>query len=62
MGFIYYNPNPKGKDTGDCAIRALMLLFDKTWYEIYHDLCNKGYDICELLSSNHESYKSPYQC
>lgn len=52
MGFIYYNPNPKGKDTGDCVIRALTLLFDKTWYEIYHDLCNKGYDICELPSSN----------
>lgn len=30
MGFIYYNPNPKGKDTGDCVIRALTLLFDKT--------------------------------
>ena len=27
-------------------------MFDKTWYEIYHDPCNKGYDICELPLSN----------
>jgi hypothetical protein len=52
MSYIYYNPNPKGKDTGDCVVRALTLLFDKTWYDIYTELCSLGFEMCELPSSD----------
>ena len=52
MSYIYYNPNPKGKDTGDCVVRALTLLFDKNWYDVYTELCSLGFDMCELPSSD----------
>lgn len=52
MSYIYYNPNPKGKDTGDCVVRALTLLFDKNWYDIYTELCSLGFEMCELPSSD----------
>lgn len=31
--FHYYNSNPKGKETKDCAYRALSLFLGKTWAE-----------------------------
>lgn len=27
----YYNPNPKQKNTGDCAVRAISKAFDISW-------------------------------
>lgn len=29
--WIYYNPNPKEKNTGDCAVRAIAKALDVTW-------------------------------
>lgn len=29
--WIYYNPNPKGKNTGDCAVRALSKALNTDW-------------------------------
>lgn len=29
--WIEYNPNPKHKNTGDCAVRAISKAFDVTW-------------------------------
>ena len=31
MGWAYYNPNPKGKKTDDCAVRAIAKAFDVSW-------------------------------
>ena len=31
MGWVYYNPNPKYKHTGDCAVRAIAKAFDVSW-------------------------------
>lgn len=31
MGWVYYNPNPQGKNTGDCAVRAISKAFDVSW-------------------------------
>ena len=35
-----YNPNPKGKNTGDCTIRAYCAAFDIDWNEAY-DVASK---------------------
>lgn len=40
--YVYYNPNPNGKLTGDCVVRALTKALDESWYEIYDDLCDEG--------------------
>ena len=42
MGYIFYNPNPEGKYTSDCVVRALTILLNDTWDNIYIDLCMQG--------------------
>lgn len=37
------NINPKGIKTGDCVIRALAYAMDKTWNDVYNDLCILGF-------------------
>ncbi len=36
----YANPNPKGRKTGDCAVRALAITEDLPWHEA-HDLLHE---------------------
>lgn len=40
--FHYYNANPLGKITSDCAIRAFSLAMNKEWEAIYDKLCEIG--------------------
>lgn len=40
--FVYYNPNPKGKRTGDCVIRAICKAFSAEWLDVYLALCFEG--------------------
>lgn len=67
--FEYYNENPnlkvykKGKHKGqkevtsDCIVRAMSLLFKKSWLETYDILCAKGREMCRLPNSN-DVYRS----
>ena len=41
--FIQINPNPLQKSTGDCVIRAISILFNKSWDEIYIMLSLYGF-------------------
>ena len=50
--FSYSNPNPKDKKVGDCTIRAISLATNKSWEEVYLELCIEGYIICDMPSSN----------
>lgn len=50
--FVYYNPNPLGKQVGDCTIRALTVLLDKSWYEVYDDLYVEGKRLGDMPSGN----------
>lgn len=36
---IAVNPNPLQKSTGDFIIRAISILLDKSWNEVYTGLC-----------------------
>lgn len=36
------NMNPKNLKTGDCVIRAISYALDKSWDEVYKDLCGLG--------------------
>ena len=40
MSFVYYNPNPKKKNTGDCVVRALAKFFDTDWLTAYMNICS----------------------
>ena len=50
--YIPYNPNPMNKKTDDCAVRALTKALDKTWEEVYIDLCLKGLEMCDWGNNN----------
>lgn len=40
MSFVYYNPNPKKKNTGDCVVRALAKFFNTDWLTAYMNICS----------------------
>lgn len=52
MGFIPYNPNPDGKSVGDCVVRALTILIEDSWENVYIDLCMQGFFSHDMPSSN----------
>ena len=50
--WIRCNPNPLGKQTGDCVIRAIAIATDQSWRETYRDLCRLGEMMADLPNSN----------
>ena len=52
MAYIYSNPNPRKKLVGDCVIRGISILTDKSWRNIYVQLISKGYEMYDMPSSN----------
>lgn len=51
--YIHYNPNPMGKDVGDCVVRALTKVLDlDDWRTAYLKVCIKGYEFYDMPSSN----------
>jgi hypothetical protein len=47
MAYVFYNPNPRYKRTGDCVIRAITKLMDSDWKIIYVRLCIQGLIDCD---------------
>lgn len=53
MSYIYYNPNPRHKNSvGDCTIRAVSKALNIPWETAYIDLVMKGYEMGDMPSSN----------
>lgn len=50
--YIYANPNPGNKTVGDCVIRALSLLLDLSWDQVYDELTDLGHEMYDMPSSN----------
>lgn len=48
----YYNPNPHGKNVGDCAVRALSKALDKTWQETKLLLNIYAFNMCDMETSD----------
>lgn len=40
--WVYYNPNPRGKETGDCVIRAVAAATGKPWELVYTGVALQG--------------------
>lgn len=53
MPYIPYNPNPKGKTVGDCAIRAVAKATNQPWTNAYTGLSLEGYLEGDLPNANH---------
>ena len=50
--FIYTNPNPTDKKTGDCVIRAIAIITQSSWEHAYMELCKEGLSMADLPNAN----------
>lgn len=50
--WIECNPNPLGKQTGDCVVRAIAIATAQSWRKVYRDLCKQGEIDCEMPNKN----------
>ena len=50
--WVRCNPNPLGKQAGDCVIRAIAVAMERSWGDVYEDLCRLGRMECDMPSSN----------
>ena len=50
--YIYYNPNPRGRKVGDCAIRAVAKVTGRSWFETYTALYLMGLQLGDLPNSD----------
>ncbi len=47
-----YNPNPTGRNVGDCAVRAVSVALDIDWEEAYDLIAEAGYNMGDMPSSD----------
>lgn len=50
--WVRCNPNPLGKQAGDCVVRAIAVAMGRSWQDVYADLCRTGRRECDMPSSN----------
>ena len=50
--WVYYNPNPTGRNVGDCAVRAISKAFDIDWEEAYDLISDAARLMGDMPSAN----------
>ena len=50
--WIYYNPNPAGRQVGDCAVRAVSKALEADWETAYTLMADNGYQMGDMPSSD----------
>lgn len=50
--WIRCNPNPLGKQTSDCVIRAIAIATEQSWKRTYRELCELGEIEAEMPNTN----------
>ena len=50
--WIKYNPNPTGRNVGDCAVRAVAKALKVDWETAYTLICNAGYAMGDMPCSD----------
>ena len=50
--YIQYNPNPTGRNVGDCAVRAISKAFDIDWESAYLLIAMAGYNMGDMPSGD----------
>ena len=50
--WIKYNPNPTGRNVGDCAVRAVAKALDISWEDAYVRVSTNGYAMGDMPSSD----------
>ena len=52
MKWKKYNPNPYGKNVGDCTVRAIARVLDVDWDTAYLGICIQGLMMKDMPSGN----------
>lgn len=52
MRYVPYNPNPTGKNVGDCTVRAISKALGQSWEETYVGLVLQGFIMGDMPSAN----------
>ena len=52
MAFVYYNANPMEKSVGDCTVRAISTVLNKSWDEVFIGLAVFDYLNKDMPSGN----------
>ena len=50
--WIKCNPNPMHKEVPDCVVRAIAIALNRTWTDVYDDLCLVGRIECNMPSAD----------
>ena len=50
--WVWYNPSPKGRNVGDCAVRAVAKALDTDWETAYALMAAAGFSMNDVISSN----------
>lgn len=50
--YKYYNPNPSGKQVGDCTVRAISKALNQSWEQTYAGLTAYGFMMSDMSSAN----------
>lgn len=50
--WIQYNPNPTGRNVGDCAVRAVSVALGLDWKAAYDLIADAGYSMGDMPSSD----------
>ena len=48
----FYNPNPLGKSTGDCSVRAISAALGMDWDSAYALIAANGFAMADMPSAN----------
>ena len=52
MSYIYYNPNPLGKSSLDCTVRAISAVTNQSWDDAFTELCLAAFVVKNMPSTN----------
>lgn len=47
-----YNPNPTGRNVGDCSVRAVAAALGTDWETAFDLIASAGYDMGDVMSSD----------
>ena len=53
MAWIPFNPNPQGKQVGDCTVRAISKATRQSWEDAYSGIAIQGFMMHDMPSANH---------
>lgn len=52
MKYSFFNPNPAGRNVGDCTVRAISKALNQTWEQTYAGLSLEGFMHGDMPSAN----------